>query len=423
MKYGCIILLAAAVLFLAGCPSQPSGNSSSSSGMQAPASVTLEAQNKIENGDIDGATAYCEEELVKYPSDSTLNFIYSFSQFSSIVGDPKLRSFLSSFGISGMPGSFNDLKNALMNGSLNILLNGVPIASSNPLSLRQTLYMTNVSGFQKLIDDVLLSRINKSIYSLSIVKANNAFNLKLDLGKIYSNMINPSAQSSIRELDKTEVCAYYSYLSLIAAMINITLAEDLDCDWAKLEKMLTNSLANSANYYNPFNNPNFPNFGNLHSDGASRYSTAKAQLMNAINAADEGWNFLKSDTNNQSDHLIPNTFITPTLDNQITAGIQDMENSLNGQYSTLINTYIVNYSGISIGKFLDKAPSLRDLYFEINGSGEPRLYSTSTGLEILSPVNGTEYQLKWKDSTVASLFQSPVLQPFISLTNPRCRTL
>jgi hypothetical protein len=389
--------------------------------ISAPSDIILQSKTLLESGDLDTAETGISNNLKLYPNDPTLNFFYSITVFTSILGDNNLKTFLTNLGITGVPNSFASLTNAIYGTGFNILLDNSPLTGF-PNTLKLRLYAQNISGLQKLVNDVLLSRINLALNSLQYPLAVYDFSVSINVANI-ANDFGGNLSPTTYRFDRDEICLYSAYLSMIAAYINVILAQNVDFDFAKMETFITNQ-GNTNSYYNPFNDPNYPNFGYLTSDGTTRYHNAKTELINAVDTLSYGVYFLWNKTNaNSQDILLPSMISTnefnvitnlyvlakTTLnDGYIAYTNVETDTYWNGEeYESDIYTNTIGGTGISIGKFLDSAPSLRSLIFKLDASGEPLLYDSNNTI-VTSPTSGNVYFLQFNDPSFGGLLKSPI---------------
>ncbi len=404
--------------------------------VKADPSVVFAKREVLEDGDLDTAQTGYEDALVSYPTDPELNFGYSLTVFLGVMTDTNLRAFLADMGVTGIPANYADLKTSLREGTFNLLYHGVTLGGTNSFRT-EDIFQKNISDYQDLFDVVLLQRMYKAIRALNIVEQDPSFSLNLNMRRLMTNAGLPdNASMKTYEIDLTEVYAYDAMLSFIAASANFFLAQNLDLDLNKSTDFFTNMIMQSdkglSHYYNPFNDSAYPNFGNLRSDGVQRYANVKTLLLRAGHSFEKGYAYLQNETDDQSDDIIPQSDTSLNLTNAADL-MRNMERSLNGEYVAMIYTNVVLWShtsfsndadgnevsysvddcytniigvsGISFGKFLDNAPSIRDTSLELDANGEPVLYDMNTN-RVTTGSDGSNYFVKLNDPTYKGLLNT-----------------
>jgi hypothetical protein len=394
----------------------------------APFTVISACKAQLESGYLDSANDMCASALSNYPTDPDLNMMYALTLFSKVIGDTNISNFAASVGLTGLPTSFSNVLTVLQagNGSIigsNLLYLGQPVSTITNVSQLNTtlLYAKNVSDVQALLNAVILSRIQQILVSLNVVESVSNYLFLLDAGTIATNWganADFNGMSSVWPLGDTEVYAMDATMSVLAAMMQSFLAINANTSWSNVVLMISNPSANS---YNPFADPNYPNFLDLNSDGPSRYAQAKALLQRAAGCVISGYEYLT----NHNNGIIPASSVAGI---DIVTPVQTIQSSLNGNYVSWAmtnvstesfpndTTNIMVLSGVSLGKFFDKAPSPRSLFIQLTSSGEPVLYSytnlatmdyTNYGMAdfnvVTSPVQGSNYAVRWNDPTFGGL--------------------
>jgi len=396
----------------------------------APAGVILELQAILESGDLDAAGEAYKQALQNYPKCPTLNFAYALTLIPRIVSDTNVHAFLEELGITGIPDKFDDLMRAMQNGTLDILLNGAPIENATNWD---SLFNKNISDYQNLIDQSIVDKINKALDALYITEAEPNFSFKLNVKSIVTNWgMGWSDPVSVYTFEMPEVCLYDALLSTLGGLLNFINAQNLDVDIQAMRDMTESDGPEEIrdNYYNPFSNPNF---GTLKPDGAALYGKTKNLWIRTTTRIIYGVNKLQNRNYAGGDtYVIPEEAKQdPEILNDIKKYSSKLKSSLEGNYvdfefvsyyytceeyydyelgewvcEETLTPYTNGVYGISIGKYLDSGKGVRDLLFELDNSGEPKLYDPDNKTLVTAPEDGESYLFKLKDPTFGGLFRT-----------------
>lgn len=143
----------------------------------------------------------------------------------------------------------------------------------------------SIGRLQAMVRNSILTRLNYAVDRLRYVA------LYPDYEFIVTPMMQGDPNEDALEIDKTEVCAALVPLYLVRGFLNIMVAYDFDINPGDSADVLQ-SLEQSSGFLG------------LVSDGNTRLSTAKSSFLYAAEYLEEGINFLRNETDDQSNDVI-----------------------------------------------------------------------------------------------------------------------
>ncbi len=333
------------------------------------------------------------------------NFIFIINTANAFMADSGVHSFASGFGVSGLPHSIVDL--------MKMTETNAPTVPTNMNQLLNYLNSKNVSTIQNFLDSEVLTRVDLILPKLSALETENAciiFDV-LHFRELLTG--NHETNTNLIKFDAVEFYAADVILSAFAGLASLLDAQNLDVNMPNMINMMTNLMAYDGKgmpapsfinsiFYNPFSTPGFGTLRN-----ASKYAAAKTYLLRAADKLDQfliQYEAMRISKTNLD--LIPSGM--PADLQQILGYLAtNLGSSLNGNSVALyLQTVVSNVTNtidslgikINLGRYLDNAPSLRSLFVELDGAGDPVFYTTNDNHTVTGAINGGVYCLKLSDT-------------------------
>jgi hypothetical protein len=250
------------------------------------------AKDKMEEGDLDGASADYEAAVAADPSNAEANFGAALLGIFGVAVDEDTRALAAEFGVT-TPTTLNELIGDGPSGSA-----ASKVANFSTYVQAEVAPGELPGEIQTYIKNTLIPALYLAQNRLSVVESDANFQFIITSGM--------SGDDSSVEIDLGEVYALDLYCSAMMGW----LYEAISYNW----DYTTSDPIDDAN------------FGSLKSDGANNMAAARSAYLRAMTKWIAGINFIDAETDDQSDDAIPK-FNSQADKDDMLDGIGQVKNS------------------------------------------------------------------------------------------------
>jgi hypothetical protein len=310
------------VLCVVGCGGSDSGGSPPPDTAGSQSDVTLGMQ-ALANGDYSSANTYFRSAVGKDPSNGQAQFglaltdVYLLNDDSQVQG--AVGGFFARAGLRQATPLARHASAATQVAALRESVTGKYSPRNTAMAAMRMLAFAaedpeSLSKIQHIIKTVVMPRLAEAEIRLGIVEQASEFVMKFP----------PSVTNlpDTIEIDKGEVYLLDAVVNGVQGWLNIAVAYNFDVENSDYEHVDPESLLAPGTV-----------FGTLNADGAIQLNAARTNFIFVNTRFDQAASFIASETDDQSDDLVPQEWLnTPEYD-ELTADVDRLYNTLIGPVS------------------------------------------------------------------------------------------
>jgi len=388
------VLLAALIAFASGCSKSSTKPSTDPSGS---ANDTNQGNQDLANGDYSSANGHYKDAIAKDPSNTSAQFGAAVTEVFLLQDDPEIQGVAGQFDVLQRPVTpvthTRTERAAALSQRIARLRADVGGTYTPGRTGRMTLRMMtlaadhpdSISKIQAIIKTKVLPKLAYAEARLNIIEAASDFVMLIP-------PVVTDAPDTI-EIDKTEVYVLDAVLNNVQGWLGLVVAYNFDVENGDFEHVNAESLFTPGT-----------DWATLNTGGHAELAAAKANFLNVKTRFDDASAYLAAETDDQSNDLIPQEWLTSQDYADLQNGINQIAATLNGA----VDVPDVNDANgqpfalqLYLGRFF--VPGIDDLKTVF-----PALTFTNNEPDIATPIT-------FDDPTIDGIFPD--------MTNPRWQQL